>query len=257
MKILLVNDDGYTNPGIWALADAFADRGDSVTVVAPDGQRSATSHAVTLHKPLRLKRAYDFDRPNVNVYHTSGTPVDCVIMGLFKVATDADIVLSGINSGPNLGEDVLYSGTVGAAMEGAMIGKPSIAVSLSGYENPEYDLATAFTMGLVDVVMSMNLPERFVLNVNVPPARADQYRGFRVTRLGTRKYTDVLTEKTDPRGGVYFWIAGDPVRMQDEPDTDNTAISEGLISITPLMHDLTSHGLVKTLAIADPLKRNI
>ncbi|MEW5945248.1 MAG: 5'/3'-nucleotidase SurE [bacterium] len=253
MKILLTNDDGYRAEGIRELARALAPRAE-VVIVAPERQRSAASHAVTLHKPLRLNRARESEEKNVAVWYSNGTPTDCTMLGLFEVAPDAGLVISGINSGPNLGEDVLYSGTVAGAMEAALLGKPAIAVSLSRYNVGEYGLARAFMAGLAPQIAESGLPGSAILNINVPPVAGDQYRGFRVTALGTRTYRDVLDKRTDPRGQSYYWITGTLVPGETKNSgTDYRAVSEGLVSITPINLDMTHTGLLESLRIKDPL----
>lgn len=253
MKILLTNDDGYRAPGIISMADALLSRGHEVVIVAPDGQQSAVSHAVTLHKPLRLKRATWMEKEHLTVYHSSGTPSDCSMLGLMDVATNADMLISGINSGPNMGEDVIYSGTVAAAMEGALIGYKSLAISLSDYEKNDYTLAAAFTAGLAEQVHASSLPARTVLNINVPPVPVSEYKGFRIARLGTRKYKDVLEKRVDPRGQEYYWIAGQLIRNSDQPDSDVATVLQGLVSITPLLLDITNVDLMEKLFFKDPV----
>lgn len=253
MKVLLTNDDGYRAAGISAMADALLAKGHEVVIVAPDGQRSAVSHAVTLHKPLRLKRAGWLEKDGLTVYHSSGTPSDCAMLGLMDIAKDADLLISGINSGPNMGEDVIYSGTVGAAMEGALIGFKSIAVSISDYDKNDYSLAAEFTAGLAEQYLASSLPARSVLNVNAPPAPISEYKGFRVARLGTRKYKDVLEKRVDPRGQEYYWIAGQLIRDSEQSDSDVSTVLQGLISITPLLLDITDLDLLKKMDfIKDP-----
>ena len=252
MKILMTNDDGVKDTGIWRLARVLA-ADHAVTILAPEGQRSAVSHAVTLHKPLRITPHFELDEKNIKVYSSNGTPADCAMLGVLEAAPDADIVISGINGGPNLGEDVIYSGTVAAAMEAALLGVRAMAVSLSEYLDGEYELAAQFTARLAHQLNNPELPERTLWNVNVPPVAAARYKGFRITRLGTRKYTDILQKRVDPRGRPYYWITGQLVRDVDGPDTDNAATHQGLVSITPLLMDLTDTRMKDALAITDPM----
>lgn len=252
MNILMTNDDGVKDTGIWRLARVLA-ADHAVTILAPEGQRSAVSHAVTLHKPLRITPHFELDEKNIKVYSSNGTPADCAMLGVLEAAPDADIVISGINGGPNLGEDVIYSGTVAAAMEAALLGVRAMAVSLSEYLDGEYELAAQFTARLADQLNNPELPERTLWNVNVPPVAAAGYKGFRITRLGTRKYTDILQKRVDPRGRPYYWITGQLVRDVDDPDTDNAATQQGLVSITPLLMDLTDTRMKDALAITDPM----
>lgn len=253
MKILLTNDDGYTAKGIWALADIFAEKGHSVTIVAPERQQSAVSHAVTLHKPLRLKRAAELEKENIKVFHTNGTPTDSAMLGLLEVEPDADILISGINGGPNLGEDVIYSGTVAAAMEGALIGCRSIAVSLSIYDVPDYELAARFALGLAEQFDASALPKKTVLNVNVPPVPVSEYKGFRVVQLGSRKYVDILQKRIDPRGQTYFWVTGQVIRDDSGEETDSAVTARGLVSVTPLILDLTNRVFIPECKFTDPI----
>jgi 5'-nucleotidase len=255
VKILLTNDDGYAAKGINTLAEVFAADGHSVTIVAPESQQSAASHAVTLHKPLRLKRAEELEKKNIRVYHTNGTPTDSAMLGLLEAAPESDLLISGINRGPNLGEDVLYSGTVAAAMEGALLGRRSIAVSLAHNDANEYELAALFTLGLAKQFAASGLPEKTVLNVNIPPVPVSEYKGFRVVRLGSRKYVDILQKRVDPRGETYFWVTGEVIRDQSGDDTDSATISRGLVSITPLTLDLTDKALIPLCAFCDPMKK--
>jgi len=253
MKILLTNDDGFRAPGITQLAEVLAARGHEVTICAPARQRSAVSHAVTLHKPLRLRHAPDFDMENIRVYYVSGTPADSVMLGLLDLEPETDMVISGINGGPNLGEDVIYSGTVGGAMEGALMGVRSMAVSLSSYEGEEYELAAHFAAGIAEQFAASSLPDHSLLNINVPPGKKEDYRGFMVVPLGTREYKDILEKRTDPRGQDYYWISGMVERDNSQKDTDMYAAANNLISITPITLDFTSHGQMKSLDFTDPI----
>jgi 5'-nucleotidase len=253
MRVLLTNDDGYRAEGIWALAREFAARGAEVTIVAPESQCSAASHAVTLHKPLRLRRAAKLDEENINVYYTNGTPSDSAMLGLLEVRPDSELLVSGINGGPNLGEDVLYSGTVAAAMEGALLGYRAISVSLSDYEKENYALAAVFTAGIAAQLAEARFPKKTVLNVNVPPVPVEQYKGFEVAPLGSREYRDVLQKRVDPRGGVYYWVTGQIVRDESAGDTDNSVVSRGFVSVTPLILDFTDHSMIPKCVFKDPV----
>jgi len=253
MKVLISNDDGVLDTGLWALAGELAKRM-QVVIVAPDGQRSAVSHAITLHKPLRISRHKEIEKENISVYSTNGTPADSVMLGLLEIAQDADVIVSGINGGPNMGEDVLYSGTVAAAMEGALLGVPSVSVSLSDYENPNYELASVFAAGLVAQLPGLNLTGRVALNVNVPPVPVSEYKGFKVCALGTRKYTDILQKRIDPRGKPYYWVTGQLVRDGSDGNTDNAVTARGLVSITPLLLQITDVEMLEKLNFEDPMK---
>jgi 5'-nucleotidase len=236
MNILVTNDDGVHAPALEALKTALAELG-RVTVVVPDRDQSATSQSLTLHRPLRIHR-HGQDRFSID-----GTPTDCVLIAFHGLLDHRpDVVVSGINHGPNMGEDVFYSGTVAAAIEGAMQGTPAIAASLVNPGDTADFAETARFLGrLVAEVVRHGVSGKRVLNVNVPYRPWSQMRGIRVTRLGTRVYSDTLIEKTDPRGRAYYWIGGqEPVWEADE-GTDFQAVSEGYISVTPLVLDLTDY----------------
>ena len=237
MNILVTNDDGIFSPALPALRAALAPLG-RVMIVAPDRDQSATSHGLTLHRPFRIAR------PEPDVFALDGTPTDCVIAathGLLPVRPD--LVVSGVNRGPNMGDDVFSSGTVAAAIEGAMQGLPAIAVSLVVSGLADFTYACAFTRRLVDVVRAEGMPAKSVLNVNVPNRPAAEITGVEVTRLGKRVYQDNLIERTDPRGRSYYWIGGDTPVWEPEPETDFLAVEEGRVSVTPLHLLLTDEPL--------------
>ncbi len=238
MRVLLSNDDGVHAPGLAALAEAFA--GDEVWVVAPDREQSASSHAISLHRPLRLAEL------GPRRFAVDGTPTDAVYMGMNHVLKGRrpDIVVSGINHGPNLGNDVLYSGTVAAAMEGALLGSSAIAVSLSTPPPHEFGPAAAFAVALARRVVADPPPAPMLLNVNVPRGPV---RGSRFTRLGHRTYGNEVVEKLDPRGKRYYWI-GSEASFRDIPHSDcNTVFDEGLVAVTPLHLDLTHDAMLQGL----------
>ncbi|NLY55724.1 MAG: 5'/3'-nucleotidase SurE [Firmicutes bacterium] len=245
MRVLVTNDDGIFAPGLHTLVEFLSDAFE-VTVVAPDREMSAMSHAITVTRPLRVTEYGGFGS-KIPAYMIDGTPSDCV-----KLAVDAlsdrkfDIVVSGINSGPNLGTDVLYSGTVSGAIEGVINGLPAIAVSAASAEKPNYYGAALFTVKLVKLVLSKGLPEDTLLNVNVPTFSTDQFP-VKVTRLGKRRYINVFDKRTDPRGREYYWMAGDPHDSSEDDDADTEAVQQGYISVTPLHLDLTSDALFKDL----------
>lgn len=242
--ILVSNDDGIESPYLHALADALAaggDDGPEVLVVAPERERSAVSHSITLHKPLRAVERQP------GRYSLSGSPVDCVYVGVLKLCSRKPaLVVSGINRGYNLGSDVFYSGTVAAAAEGALRGIPAIALSLEPRSEVDLEAATGFATRLAHAVLAAHMPRRTLLNVNVPAQPNGQYRW---TRLGERLYEDVVEERSDPRGKPYYWIGGGVVGMGDEPGSDTEAIHQGIISVSPLHLDLTAHDLL----LDDPL----
>ena len=232
MRVLLSNDDGVHSAGLAALAAAFD--GDEVWVVAPDREQSASSHAISLHRPLRLVEVAP------RRFAVDGTPTDAVYMGLNHVLKGArpDVVVSGVNHGPNLANDVLYSGTVAAAMEAALLGVHAIAVSLAGAPPHEFSEAARFAVALARRVVANPPPAPLLLNVNVPPGPV---RGYRFVRLGRRTYGNEVVEKTDPRGRRYYWIGGEGgATNEDIPGSDcNVAMKDRLVSVTPLHLDST------------------
>lgn len=234
MHILLSNDDGYLAKGLTTLAEALRKHAD-ISVVAPDRNRSAASNSLTLDLPLR---AVQEDNGFVKV---DGTPTDCVhlaVTGLLK--NEPDMVFAGINHGANLGDDVLYSGTVAAATEGRFLGFPAIAISLAAVNEPVYfETAAHVAVVLLHKLIQSPLPKDTILNVNVPDIPVDQLKGYRVTRLGQRHKSEPVITTLDPRGRAIYWI-GPPGAEQDAgPDTDFYAINSGRVSITPLQIDLT------------------
>jgi 5'-nucleotidase len=231
-RILVTNDDGVFSEGVKLLAQELSAVA-AVTVVAPDREQSAAGHSLTLHRPLRMRQLEE------NIYSVDGTPTDCVNLAVLWLQKNAppDLVVSGINFGSNLGDDVTYSGTVSATFEGTLLGIPSIAFSQEVGENFSFDAAATFARRFVEVLFEDSLPEDLLLNVNIP---AGAIRGVRFTRLGKRLYKQVVVEKEDPRGRQYFWIAGTP-EWQEEEGTDHAAVSSGLVSVTPLHLDLTDY----------------
>lgn len=232
-RILVTNDDGVYSEGLKLLAAALRDIAE-VVVVAPDREQSASGHSLTLHRPLRMQKLGE------GVYAVDGTPTDCVTLAVLWLMKDnpPDLVASGINFGPNLGDDVTYSGTVSATFEGSLLGIPSIAFSQEVAEGFSFEPAAAFARDLVREVLAGPAPKDLLLNVNVPARRFD---GWRFTHLGHRIYQQQIVEKLDPRGKRYFWIAGTPEWQLDE-GTDHAAVAAGKVSITPLHLDLTDYG---------------
>jgi len=242
MKILCTNDDGYHARGLTVLA-AAASRHGAVTVVAPDREQSATSHALTLHHPLRSRRASD------GALMVDGTPTDCVILAVGELLDERpDWVLSGINHGPNMGEDVLYSGTVAAAMEATVLGIPAVAISYTGDRHEEIEGWQDVISELLDGILArQSFPEHTLLSINLPAIPANEVRGVRVTTLGRRRYKDSLSRAKDPSGKEYFWIGGGSTNWSGPPEADFRAIEEGYISVTPLHLDLTNYRLLEEL----------
>jgi 5'-nucleotidase len=240
--ILVSNDDGIHSDGLQALADALAPHG-HVVVVAPDREQSAVSHALTLHRPLRI------DRVGSDRYTVDGTPTDCVNLAINGILRERPaLVVSGINKGANLGDDVTYSGTVSAAMEGTLLQVPSIAISQIGRGPYDFTVAAGFAGELVERVLASPLPPDTLLNVNVPQFRdGERPCGVVLTRMGKRRYGDAIIEKTDPRGRKYYWIGGEELSFVEEDGTDFNAVSRGAISVTPIHLDLTNYASFEAL----------
>ena len=244
MNILVSNDDGILAPGLGVLAEACQTVG-TVTVVAPDREQSGTSHSLTMHRPVRPAR-----RPD-GAFQVDGTPTDCVLLALGALlAEHPDFVFSGVNHGPNMGEDVLYSGTVAAAMEAVTLGVPGIAISYAG---PTSDLTTLQSYRdllarlIGRIVRVKEFPKETLLNINLPPIAADQVRGIKVTQLGSRFFQESLTRMSDPWGHEIFWIGGGTIHWTGGENSDHRAVADGFISITPLHMDLTNYRLLETV----------
>ena len=242
MRILCTNDDGYLALGMEVLASAARNLG-SVTVVAPDREQSASSNSLTLHHPLRVRRTTD------GALVVDGTPTDCVILAVNALLDERpDVCFSGINHGSNMGEDVLYSGTVAGAMEATVIGIPAISVSLAG--DRFEDLAAwedIVTSVLREIIAKDDFSADTLFNVNLPPIDPAQVKGVRITSLGKRRYSDSVTKAVDPSGREYYWIGGGEVSWTGAKDSDFTAIREGYISVTPLHLDLTNYKLLEKI----------
>ena len=235
MKILVSNDDGYMARGIVALAEALAEIAE-VILMAPDRNHSGASNSLTLHSPLRVRQVEE------NRYFVNGTPSDCVHLALSGyLPDDPDIVVSGVNHGANLGDDVIYSGTVAAAMEGRFLGLPAIAVSLVGQHGKHFDTAARVACDLVKRLQSNPLPGDIILNVNVPDLPFDELAGVEVTRLGFRHRSEPLIEEKDPRGRTIYWIGPAGPGQDAGPGTDFEAVERGAVAVTPLKVDLTRH----------------
>ena len=246
--ILVTNDDGVDAPGLLALKQALDTLG-QVIVVAPDRNWSASGHTKTLHKPLRVNPTTL--RDGSPAYATDGAPTDCVALVTLGLLKEMPVlVVSGINPGSNVGQDLTYSGTVAAAMEGAINNIPSIAVSIDAKHHGDIDFshAAATAVGIARRVLAQGLPQDTFLNVNVPDIPRAQLRGIRITRLGTRIYRDELVERQDPSGKSYYWIGGEPPSgVTEEPGTDIWAIAHQFVSVTPVHMDMTSHALIEPL----------
>jgi 5'-nucleotidase len=242
MLILCTNDDGYFATGLKVLAEA-AGRVGTVEIVAPDREQSACSHSLTMHAPLRSRQI----APNVR--YVDGTPTDCVALAVGGLLESRPaVVLSGVNHGANMGEDVLYSGTVAGAMEATILGIPAVAFSYTGRNPSEIEAYRPLLEQLIpQLVRRDDFPAETLLNVNLPPIAPAEVRGVRVTRLGRRIYTDSLTRAEDPAGREYFWIGGGGVEWVGDEDTDFWAVENGYISVTPLHLDLTNHKLLRAV----------
>ncbi len=249
MRILLSNDDGIHSYGITTLARKLSEHHE-VYVVAPDRERSAAGHSLTLHHPLRVESMeFGYD-DGVKAWTTNGTPGDCVKIALNAVLEKKpDLLISGINNGPNLGADILYSGTVSAAMEGAVLGYPSIAVSLCGAEGniTDFSYASDFIAKFVPSIAGINFPKKTILNINIPTVEPAEIVGIKITTLGTRMYTDRYEKRVDPRGKLYYWLAGEFLDTCEEENSDIIAIKNNKISITPITFEMTHKSIMPAL----------
>jgi len=242
VRILLSNDDGYLAKGLRVLHEGIADLAD-VTVVAPDRNRSGASNSLTLETPLRVEQV-DRDR-----YYVNGTPSDCVhvaITGLLE--HEPDMVISGVNHGANLGDDVLYSGTVAAAMEGRFLGLPALALSLVQNGGDHFETAVAIVRKLIHQLAADPLPRDTILNINVPDLPMDEITGMEVTRLGFRHKSEPVIKATDPKNRPIYWIGPAGVGQDAGPGTDFDAVARGCVSMTPIKIDLTDHASLDSLA---------
>ncbi|MGD0153148.1 MAG: 5'/3'-nucleotidase SurE [Thermacetogeniaceae bacterium] len=244
MKLLLTNDDSIHAAGLAALWSVLSEIAE-VTVVAPDRERSATGHSITVDRPLRAEHLSMFEG---RAWSVDGTPADCVKLAVNCLLEEKpDLVIAGINRGPNLAIDVLYSGTVSGALEGIILGFPALAVSVTEYDHPDYRYAAVFTKNLIPKVLQSHICTDTLLNINVPSLPAVEIRGVEITRLGSRKYLNSFEVRTDPRGRKYYWLGGESVDLEDEVETDVAAIRKNMISITPIHVDLTNYRVLKLL----------
>ncbi len=239
--ILLTNDDGFFSKGIQTLYETLKEIGE-VVIVAPDRDRSAVSHALTMHRPLKV------DLIKENCYSVNGTPTDCVVLGVKKILPrEPDLIVSGINKGANLGEDITYSGTVSAAIEGTILGVPSFAISLVGERPFKYETACYFAFKIAKFILEKGLPQDTLLNVNVPNKALQEINGIKITRQGKRSYENSIHEIFSPWGEKQYWIGGGVVSWQRMENTDIQAIMEGFVSVTPLHIDLTNYNALDYL----------
>jgi len=241
-KILLSNDDGIRSEGLRALYEALSEFA-QVVVVAPDRERSAVGRALTLHRPLRCERIDE------NWYAVDGTPTSCVYLGIHAImkGEKPTMVVGGINKGPNLGEDITYSGTVSVALEGALLGIPSVAFSLAAFKDFQWESASRWAVKIVKKVLEKGIPEGCCLNVNIPNLPFARIKGVKVTRQGKKAYSEKVEERRDPWGRVYYWIGGEEPNWKAEPGTDYWAVKNGYVSVTPIHLDLTDYRALKEL----------
>lgn len=242
-RVLVTNDDGILALGIQALVEVLQDFA-QVTVVAPDREKSATGHCITVHSPLRVEEV-ELPGATGGAWAVDGTPSDCVKLAVQSLMpAPPDLIVSGINRGANLGTDVLYSGTVSAAIEGIINDIPSIAVSLNTFENPDFSYAAKFTKKLVEYLFTNNLTVDTLLNVNIPAIPESEIKGVSIAKLGNRKYDNLFEKRTDPRGKCYFWMGGKVVDVHNDPDADVSALERGEVTVTPIHFDLTNYRII-------------
>ncbi|GAB1721517.1 MAG: 5'/3'-nucleotidase SurE [Nitrospira sp. CR1.1] len=239
VRILVTNDDGIASPGIHAVAAALDALGE-VWIVAPDRERTAVGHAVTLHKPLRITKMAP------RVFMVNGTPVDCVNLALVKILPGSPaLIVSGINRGVNLGDDVMYSGTVSGALEGTILGIPSVAVSQEGGETFRFEVGARYAARVAAEVLRHGLPAETILNVNIPDLPLRSIKGVKVTCLSRRRFNNPIVEKVDPRGRKYYWIAGTRQSWSRKQDADHEALERRMVSVTPIHLDTTHHAMLE------------
>jgi 5'-nucleotidase len=247
MRILLTNDDGFFAPGISTLYKVLSSENKhDIYIVAPEGQRSATGRSITIYKPLFIT-THGLNGNDLGL-SINGTPTDCIKLAIQGeiLPSKPDLIISGINDGPNLGTDVFYSGTVAAAMEGVLLDIPSIAVSLASYDYRDYLPSAYFIKKLLDENSTLLSSKDSLLNINIPGTDENDWKGIRITKLGKSIYDNTFENRKAPFGREYYWITGTLI-FEDENDSDLQAIQEGYVSITPLHSDLTDYEKIKTL----------
>jgi len=242
LKILLTNDDGIDAIGIQTLAKELQKKGHQIIVVAPNKEKSASSHSITIWNPLHVQKHSE------NQYSVSGTPVDCVCIATEILAKDNfDLVISGINSGQNMGEDVLYSGTVAAAIEALLLGHKAIAISVNEYQNQNFLTAAKIMVKLLDESIIQFVSDKQILNINVPNIDFDKIKGYKITRTGHRKYRNFIHQQKDPRGRDIFWVGGTESEWSNISGTDFSAVNSGYVSITPIYPKFTNEDSINEL----------
>ncbi len=259
LKILISNDDGVFADGIRTLAATAANRGHSVTVVCPDQERSATGHGLTLQAPIRAEKANELFEEGVLAWGCSGTPADCIKLALNELLHEKpDLIISGINHGPNLGTDVFCSGTVAAALEGTLAGLPSLAVSVASFQWREFKYASEMALDVAENAIKQNWAKKLLLNLNIPPCDASSMGKLRWTRLSIREYEEQFCKRIDPRGNTYYWMAGNAVKDLDSAGegpaswpSDVAQIESNAPSITPIQPDLFWRGDIKDLPLLE------
>jgi len=255
LNILISNDDGVFANGIRTLAETAKNRGHKVTVVCPDQERSATGHGLTLHAPIRAEKANELFKDGVEAWGCNGTPADCIKLALNEILDKKpDLILSGVNHGPNLGTDIFCSGTVAAALEGTLAGIPSIASSITSFQYRKFSYASKLTLEIAENALVSDWPKELLLNVNVPPCNPKEMGDLKWTRLSIRQYEEQFSKRIDPRGNVYYWMAGEAVRDLDSAGdgpkdwpSDVAQIYSKSVSITPIQPDLFWRGEISKL----------
>lgn len=239
--ILVTNDDGVHSPCLIALFKAMKELGEAY-IIAPDRERSAVGHALTLHRPLKVEELRE------NVFSVNGTPTDCVALGIHKILPKKpDLVASGINMGANLGDDVTYSGTVSAAIEGTILGVPSFAISLAGNKPFHHESAVPFAIEIARYILEKSLPYDTLLNINIPNIHKDMIKGIKITRQGKRIYDNAIQEIYSPWGDKHYWIGGGKPYWEHGEDMDIQAVLDGYVSVTPIHLDLTNYEALEYL----------
>lgn len=246
MRILVTNDDGVRSPGVQDLARKMRELGE-VVLAAPSEEKSAIGHGITIRDPIRVRKIKV--KGVEQAWGINGTPADCVKLGLSELLDNScDLVISGINSGANLGTDVLYSGTVSAAIEGVILGIPSLAVSLASWDHDDFSVSADIVYKLVKYLLEqkLTLPPGTLLNVNIPAVRKEEILGYKVTILGERQYENIFEKRIDPRGNPYYWSVGKLLPFkEDTTDYDVVAVEKNYVSITPIQFDLTNYKIIQ------------